>query len=451
MAMPEAASAWQTAHGDPDNSGAVDVRTVRAINPIATVVVGDMEPGAGPVVAPDGTVYVGNARGVLMAFRPDGTPYWSRDIGGFQSIMSSPVLGSDGSVYLIGAATVRDHITDPPTTRHVLELHKFTVGGEWLWHTPIPGAADRDLVVSAPPNILRVQGEDVILLPTAAGFSVRLTALSGGSGQPLAHEAVSSIVPKVTGGASWDDIICLLAACFSVTIPIPPEQRLPAGLKRPFPAVAVYTPKDGGTPLIFMSDGLDDLMGLAFTGAGFEERFRIHDEDRTLISTPLAWPDGHAMISTLGDERAEVLYAGDGSSTIRAPGPLTYTAPTSLGGSRHALVHSDGGVTIMSGVTILAQISLPGQSIASAAASRNHLFVSTASALYTLDKQSMAQLAVFQWSNGGVSQPVIGPQGHVYAIAHGILYVFRPPNPLLGEDGRLPDAGTVPAVEPANP
>ena len=52
IAAPEPASAWQTAHGDPDNSGAVDVRTVRAINPIATVVVGDVELGAGPVIAP---------------------------------------------------------------------------------------------------------------------------------------------------------------------------------------------------------------------------------------------------------------------------------------------------------------------------------------------------------------------------------------------------------------
>ncbi|HKP22471.1 MAG TPA: PQQ-binding-like beta-propeller repeat protein, partial [Dongiaceae bacterium] len=90
------AAAWQTAHGDPDNSSAADVRTARAVAPRATVSLGEIAPGAGPVIAPDGTVYVGNMDGTLMAFRPDGTPLWSRDIGGYESIVSSPVLGSDG-------------------------------------------------------------------------------------------------------------------------------------------------------------------------------------------------------------------------------------------------------------------------------------------------------------------------------------------------------------------
>ena len=63
-----AALAWQTAHGDPDNTGAVDVRTARAVSPRATVGLGEIAPGAGPVIAPDGTVYVGNMDGTLTAF-----------------------------------------------------------------------------------------------------------------------------------------------------------------------------------------------------------------------------------------------------------------------------------------------------------------------------------------------------------------------------------------------
>ena len=37
-------------------------------------------PGAGPVIAPDGTVYLGTRQGKLIALHADGKPFWSRDI-----------------------------------------------------------------------------------------------------------------------------------------------------------------------------------------------------------------------------------------------------------------------------------------------------------------------------------------------------------------------------------
>jgi hypothetical protein len=69
------AFAWQTAHGKPDNTGFADVSTAPAANPLASPPqVGGIAAGAGPVIAPDGTVYVINGRGKLMSFRADGTP-----------------------------------------------------------------------------------------------------------------------------------------------------------------------------------------------------------------------------------------------------------------------------------------------------------------------------------------------------------------------------------------
>jgi hypothetical protein len=119
------ATAWQTAHGKPDNTGAVDVSTAPAANPMPSPPqVGGIAPGAGPVIAPDGTVYVVNGRGKLMAFRPDGTPGWSRDIGS-QGVLSSPALGSDGSIYVIGAARIRDKNTIPPKTLEIEELQNL--------------------------------------------------------------------------------------------------------------------------------------------------------------------------------------------------------------------------------------------------------------------------------------------------------------------------------------
>ena len=49
---------------------------VRTCSIASASTAGSFAPGAGPVVAPDGTVYLGNEQGKLMSFKPDGTPGW---------------------------------------------------------------------------------------------------------------------------------------------------------------------------------------------------------------------------------------------------------------------------------------------------------------------------------------------------------------------------------------
>jgi hypothetical protein len=432
------ALAWQTAHGNPDNSGAVDVETAPAQAPLPNAPrLGRLAAGAGPVIAADGTVYVVNSRGKLMSFKPDGTPGWSRDIGQ-QSSLSSPALGSDGSIYVIGAATIRDHTVDPPTTRQVAELHKFNSGGAYLWHVPLPGAAG-GLTTSAPPNVWRGGNGDVIFVPTVrkfAGFQARITAFSENGGV-LADQIVKNFVPETTGGgAKWYHAFAFLHICYYVDlcsfeaptgVPAPSEHTLPDRILTALPAAAIHVAPGSQTPLVIVSDAFQDLVGYAFTGSSFEERFRVHDDKRFVLSTPLAWPDGHAMITTGGHEtKSEVMFAGFNMSTIRVDAPTVWAVPTALGNSRYALVHRFGGLTVMRGASIESSLKLPGHSIASAAASRNQVFVSTASSLLTFDKASMTAIAAFGWNRGGASPVAIGPQGHVYAIADDRLYIFPP-------------------------
>lgn len=433
------AEAWQTAHGKPDNTGAADVSTVPAINPLPSPPqVGGVAPGAGPVIAADGTVYVINGRGKLMSFRPDGTPGWSRDIGN-QGALSSPAIGSDGSIFVIGAVRIRDKTTNPPTTREIAELHKFSAGGAALWSVPLPGAQG-GLTTSAPPNIMRVGGYELVLVPTVrlfGGFETRLTGFAAETGGVLADTIVSSFVPETTGGPGTDalGVACLYLTfgngCGSFGSPSAsgqgPDDTLPDNTRVPFPAVAVFTPAAGGESVVMMSDGFQDLVGYTFSGSGFVERFRVHDDKRYLTTPPLAWPDGHAMISTGGfDTKTEAMFAGWNMSTIYAAAPLSLAAPAALGRSRYALVERNGGVTILRGAAIENSVRVPGQSIASPAASREHIFVSTASALHTFDKETLAEVAKFNWQRGGASPVAIGPQGHVYAIADGRMYVFPP-------------------------
>lgn len=64
-----------------------------------------------PVVARDGTVYVGSFGGKLYAFYPDGTLKWQHRIAN-RPITASPALGPDGTIYL--AAELSDLLAVSP-------------------------------------------------------------------------------------------------------------------------------------------------------------------------------------------------------------------------------------------------------------------------------------------------------------------------------------------------
>ena len=88
--------------------------------------------------------------------------------------------------------------------------------------------------------------------------------------------------------------------------------------------------------------------------------------------------------------------------------------------SREGKVNKPGGPSLQPG----------GESIAAAAASCKHVFVSTTEGLFTFDTTTLVQKGFVPWTDGGRSAPIIGPSGSVYAIASGILYTF--PAPLNG-------------------
>ena len=458
IATAAVASAWQTAHGNPDNSNSADVRTAPAVKPTASVPLRDIAPSVAPVIAPNGTLYIGDTRGKLMSFAADGTPGWSRDLGGFQSVRASPAIGSDGSVYVVGLAKVRDNTSNPPKTRYVAELHRFTAGGGWLWHVPLAGPIEG--IVSSAPTVVRHEGSDVVLVATGqqhTGFEAYLTAFSAETGAVLAHQKVSVFTsPDVTGGPDWGDLWPdWLDMSFSVDLdPEPKEGKLPKGLTRPFPALALYTQADNGIPRVFITDRYHDFVSYGFTGSSFTELFRVADTHHYITTAALVWPNGPVMVGGFTSEEAsEVTFVSLSSAYDGGPASIHRTfvysflaTPTSLGNSRFAISNLNGGVTFLNGAAHEKWVDLPGQSIAAPAASRNHVFVSTVTGLYTFNKATREKASEFAWDKGGVSQPVIGPQGHVYAIAQNTLYVFPP-----SRIPELPDVGSLPNITSTNP
>ncbi|HKP27455.1 MAG TPA: hypothetical protein VJV39_26540, partial [Dongiaceae bacterium] len=215
----QTATAWEFAHGDRDNSGFANVTTAPARGGSVSVPgLGRFALGAGPVIAPDGTVYVGTVGGKLTALHADGSKFWSRDITPGESIVASPAISSDGSVYVIGVKTATDESVNPPVTTVSSTLHRFNNSGAWLSQTPLPDDRGAGPAAFAPPMIWRSGGAEAIMIPIVyrhkygGGHTLQLFALSL-TGQVLASAKVGSVVPQIVGGTGrpgWVESSCLV-------------------------------------------------------------------------------------------------------------------------------------------------------------------------------------------------------------------------------------------------
>jgi hypothetical protein len=441
------ASSWERFHGDGANTGFVDVPTARAGRGSLSVPgLGKFAPGAGPVIAKDGTVYLGTQEGRVIALRADGRVLWRREITPGQSIVASPAIGADGSVYVVGVKSVviRDHRNGKTITRRVFEatLHRFTSSGGRLGPMRFPTHGGEGPATSAPPNIVNVKGAETILVPTfyrvPPNVDLRLIGFSP-SGALTVDQRVSLIRP---GAAVGGGDVTLADALFCVLTPLGgPLACLTCGgfcsfeapkagsslPPPPTPGVAVFSFPGGSAPFIVVNDRATALVGLTIiAGKSPAEVFRV-DAGRRLVSPPTVLPTGTSLVGTA--DGAIVFGGPSGTSvpTITGLGPV-HAAPTRLADGRVAVVQTNGRVAVLRDQALEKNVKLTGETLVPAAASRTHLFVSTTDAFYTLDPVTLDVISKVDWVGGGISPPAIGPQGHVYGIASHILFVFPPPN-----------------------
>ena len=447
IALTHQAAAWERPHADGANSGFADVRTVPAAAPAVVPGIGTYAAGAGPAIARDGTVYLGNKEGQLIALQPDGTRKWSRSITTGYSIVAAPVVGSDGSIYAVGTRTVKNQQVDPPLVRYDTSLYKFTPAGALAWETRFPNAFDGP-TSSAAPNIWRIPGEsDVVIVPfdyknrLTGGYDTNLIAIST-TGAILDTVKVKTVVYQVTGGSdlpSWClipvvNLGCLIGPDFNPSggeYVEDPATKLPENAVAPRPGVAIVRYSSVIEPFILVSNQFQDFVGYSFSNREFRELFRVHDESRSLLSPPMVMADGHTVISTAGDKgKGSIAFLGpNGVAWAPVKGPLSYAAATRLADGRTAIVELGRRMTILNGKFQERTVPLPGESIVSAAASRTHLFVSTAGSFLTYDPSTWEKRAEISWVGGGTFTPAVGPLGHVYGMASNVLFVFPPPAP----------------------
>ncbi len=404
----EAQAAWPYAHANSANNGYVGVMTAPAgAGSVSVPNIGTFAPGAGPVIADDGTLYLGNQQGQLMAFRADGAPLWTARVLDGESIVSSALI-SNGGIYVVGV------------TQTTAALYKFDSGGGRIWRAPFPQHGGNRIRTAAP-NDLKIVPGGAIVMPAlyvrAPVYESRLIAFSG-DGQLILDRQVSAITPS----ASADP--------FGTTF-IDPSIK-PQDL--PLPMAAVYTSLAGQTTIV-VADGMQSVVGYDVGGGGqfFVEAFRYSDDSRfyAMTSTPTI------MVGSDGANNGFMANSAKGllSATPTIPG-AHYTAPNqhsadapSFIGGHYAflLVWKNELLIGLAGST--PRIQLAGRSIVSPAVSQNYFYVSSADALATFAASGSipSQVARFDWVGGGLNPPVIGPMGHVYAIASNILFIFPPP------------------------
>ena len=200
------AQTWDRPHGDAANTNFVDVVTAPAKKaPITVPGLGKFAQGTGPVIAQDGSVYLGTVGGKLIALNADGSPRWSRDLPGRPAIVASPCLSANGTIYVVGVRNIRDNRVDPPVERSNSTLYVYAANGVLEAQFPFPDVqgSEGGVAADAAPNIWRSGNTELVVVParyrSRYGNSVRLIAFSPARGV-VANQLVKHIPTSVVGG-----------------------------------------------------------------------------------------------------------------------------------------------------------------------------------------------------------------------------------------------------------
>jgi hypothetical protein len=224
----------------------------------------------------------------------------------------------------------------------------------------------------------------------------------------------------------WNDIYGL-----EETVPL---NKLSKFEKPPMPSVAISKSGRGGRPTVVVADNYEYIVGYSFSPAeGFQEIYRKHLTIGQIdMTSPALLRDGHAVIGANSSDQNWLMFGAPShvANWTEIVVPHTGATPTVNGAGNILVVNRAGGLTVVGvtpGRSILAQVRLEAQSIAPAAASHNHIFVSAADRLITLYAQTLQVYVQIFLSRGGLSSPAIDDCGRVYDLAGDTLFIFPAP------------------------
>jgi hypothetical protein len=172
--------------------------------------------------------------------------------------------------------------------------------------------------------------------------------------------------------------------------------------------------------VVVLNDGISKIVSYRFDGATFQELWRVDREDA--LSAPAIKGSEIAFFSGtthyLGfNAFGQINRAGDIIGSHTPPTIVPTGAVVFINRLRRMIVAAGG------------QYDAGGDTIAPAVASRNFIYISVPRGLVTYRASDFQFVSVYDWPNGdrgGRSEPVIGPNGFIYALAGNKLYTFFP-------------------------
>lgn len=415
---------WTQFHTDACSQGFIAVKSAYALEAKWSVEVG-RGVYSSPAIGEDGTIYVGNVTGELVAVNPGGTIKW-KVASTSPAIMSSPAVGADNNLYVIVTSKV-----DDKNFRSTL----LSIGpaGDKRWSYTFPGKG----YTTASPKIWG-SGQDLNVFVYVAGSGNVLPGnelfIFDQAGKVVYCEGVSTCRTVTGGDGIFDvlsklwDLITSFPADFD-TGGLPLEEVF--GWLMPTVAVAEFgTTSPSGQPIVVVVDNCG-VIAFRWNRTNLSTLWSDTYDDSKDHSSPAAFAGGLLAVGNKGGHvlgydllMGTKLWDYDAGGAVMAT-PASFGGGVFVvsGGRRASFLHVVHG---FNGAP-LRRFALPGASVASPALSANAVYVSFSGGMHTFSLD-LSTYAVDGTLFGGLSSPAIAHDGTVYVVTrNGSLRAYPAP------------------------
>lgn len=411
---------WMQFHGNGPSSGFVPIDVAPAVRTRWRARVGGVTYSS-PVVGPDGTIYVGNTDGELVAVNPDGSERWRSAFPGTR-ILSSPAVAAAGEIYVVTSRKAEDGTVSS-------SLSRVEADGSRTWTTGFPEGG----ITTASPKLWSFEQRTHVLVQVLNKSAAELVIVQDDGA--ILHRHDVDICPP-PGADLWpdffEDIAGFLSDIWDVFSEIPSDfdpaaLDIPTVFGWPDPTVAVLS-----------RPGEDEAGVIVANGCGVSAwrwappvltSVWIHEvsEERRRYSSPAVFEGG--LLALAGEDRrvrgfdaltGELLWEQELAESILSS-PASFGRQIWVASLNHLVMLDYNG-------DILDEIDLgeSEETAASVALGANLGFLSTTSALHSFGFDFDPVISI-RPLDGGLSSPAIGSDGTLYVVSGDELWAFPGP------------------------
>lgn len=383
---------------------------------------------ASPVIGNDGTVYIGNLLGELVAVSPTGAILWKRTLDQRGSIISaSPAIDSNGNIYVVTTyrATVRDHRSGETVTSKVAnsKLHSIAPDGSLRWTFPFPVSGIDHVMGGYSLSSPKIWGQqNLIFIPalfTRIASRVEILVIDQAGNLVHRREVADYPTPPVTAGNGIYDLLGSVWDFLNGMEFEPsggPALNKQFGWPEPSLAIADFGPHSA-EPIVIIEDNWKKLAAFRWNSRQqLEPLWEKKSNDIRFRATPSVFLS--SMVASGQNDGTLALYDLVTGQELWKP---WYKAPSSIQSSATSFVSQIYLISLAdlsaldANAKLIKRTSLGMMALGAPGLSVDRVFVNGGDGYYSfsLDLKEVSKNSEFQ---GGVSSPAIAEDGSVYVI-----------------------------------